>query len=263
MQVTIADHSFNVVPEPFEGFWRDMAGGRWEPATLGALRAILRAGDVYIDIGAWIGPTVLYAAALGARVHTYEPDPVALERLRVNLAANPEHDVTLYPVALADIGGTVQLSSPNMGNSMSSMVRRGDPDTVAVAATDVRQAVAAQPFTEAAIVKMDVEGGEYRLLPLMVAYLDRHRPVLLLSTHTNHLIGQVARYPRVVRVPLIRARAALAQLRLLRSLSGLYEHCYLERLGGWRAVSWRRLLVAALRIGGKTVILSPRPLDLP
>jgi tRNA/tmRNA/rRNA uracil-C5-methylase (TrmA/RlmC/RlmD family) len=44
--------------------------------------------DIYIDIGAWIGPTVLYSANIYNRVIAIEPDPIAIERLEENIKVN-------------------------------------------------------------------------------------------------------------------------------------------------------------------------------
>ncbi|MEY8839315.1 FkbM family methyltransferase, partial [Cribrihabitans sp. XS_ASV171] len=51
---------------PFRGdpyhskFWRKAAAGGWEPETFGVLERHLSAERDYLDIGAWIGPTVMY-----------------------------------------------------------------------------------------------------------------------------------------------------------------------------------------------------------
>jgi len=60
-------------------FWERFDQGLWEPRTLQKLSA-LRDGDLFVDIGAWIGPTTLAAAVNGARVLAFEPDPVARDR---------------------------------------------------------------------------------------------------------------------------------------------------------------------------------------
>ena len=43
---------------------------------------------IYIDIGAWIGPTVLYCANIYKKVIALEPDPIALSRLKKNISAS-------------------------------------------------------------------------------------------------------------------------------------------------------------------------------
>ena len=43
---------------------------------------------IYIDIGAWIGPTLFYAAQLADKSIAIEADPVAFKRLSENLSIN-------------------------------------------------------------------------------------------------------------------------------------------------------------------------------
>ncbi len=54
---------------------RDASG--FEPDLFDALDEHIHPGSVFIDIGAWIGFVSIYAAQLGATVHSYEPDPAA------------------------------------------------------------------------------------------------------------------------------------------------------------------------------------------
>ncbi|CAK0757174.1 hypothetical protein CCP1ISM_7140001 [Azospirillaceae bacterium] len=88
-------------------WWQSYASGRWEPQTLALLYKILRPGDLYIDVGAWIGPTVLFAAARGATVVAFEPDRTAFRELAANVAANPSLSkrITLHNTALLDRRG--------------------------------------------------------------------------------------------------------------------------------------------------------------
>lgn len=62
-------------------FWRRAGRGDWEPETFAVLDAHLRGDADYLDIGAWIGPTVLYAARKARHVWCFEPDPTAYRHL--------------------------------------------------------------------------------------------------------------------------------------------------------------------------------------
>ena len=87
VDVNVGSISFQATTN--DAFFRSMASGTWETQTVHALESLVRPGSRFIDIGAWEGPVTLHAAALGASVEAYEPDPVARERLERNLAANP------------------------------------------------------------------------------------------------------------------------------------------------------------------------------
>src|SRR5262245_62069367 len=83
-RMRVADVVFNVVAGQRQGYWDRVAAGDWEPQTLRAIRRFLVPGTDCIDIGAWIGPTVLYEACIAGRVHAFEPDPVAYAELAAN-----------------------------------------------------------------------------------------------------------------------------------------------------------------------------------
>ncbi|MFN0092054.1 MAG: FkbM family methyltransferase, partial [Acidimicrobiales bacterium] len=108
-EVTAAGATFVVEAsaELHVAFWERFAAGRYEPATVAVLTRALRAGDTFVDVGAWIGPFTLLAAALGAEVVAFEPDPLALAALRANLALNEglASRVALEPAALAGRDG--------------------------------------------------------------------------------------------------------------------------------------------------------------
>ena len=88
--ILLRGHSIRVSATPrYKTFWDKYEQGAWEPTTLDVLSRFLKHGSFYIDVGGWIGPTVLYAAALGAEVVAFEPDDVAHAELAKNLELNP------------------------------------------------------------------------------------------------------------------------------------------------------------------------------
>src|SRR5258708_2211331 len=65
----------------------------------------------FVDVGANVGLYSLFVAsrAANARILAIEPQPGILDRLRFNLAANPDVRVDVLPIAVADRDGTVDL----------------------------------------------------------------------------------------------------------------------------------------------------------
>ena len=81
-RISVNGTSFNVdetLPHPF---WSGVNDGRWEPDTFRLFDRVLMPNWRFVDIGAWVGPTALYAARKVATVDAYECDPVALGHLR-------------------------------------------------------------------------------------------------------------------------------------------------------------------------------------
>jgi len=180
-------------------FWGLFADGRWEPGTLAALGRHLGPGRRFVDVGAWIGPTSLEAARLGADVVAFEPDPAAFDLLRRNLDLNPElaERIEAVPLALAPESGPMQLHSREAGNSETSVfdlhLRNGEAKPARLAfdveGIGVAEACERYGFPDADLVKLDLEGAEYLLLPSLIEALGPANPPLLLSFHPMNLVA--------------------------------------------------------------------------
>ncbi|MCC6212516.1 MAG: FkbM family methyltransferase [Burkholderiales bacterium] len=180
-------------------FWDKVARGQWEPETLALLEHEIAPGTTFLDLGAWVGPTALYAAALGARVIALEADPVALHQLQRNLAANPALAARIEVLARAvhaSEGPVAFGARRKPGDSMSSVLVA--PGAVTwVARTITPAALAARIGAEARLfIKIDIEGGEYELLPAMGPLLARPNCRVLLSLHPGILATVIAHAPQ-------------------------------------------------------------------
>lgn len=159
-------------------YWDRVAAGTWEPQTFRIFHRFLDRSRASVDIGAWIGPTSLYAAHFCPQVHAIEPDPVARAELVGNLAANPAlaARIAVHAVCITPEPGPRRLFAGGMyfgqasrfGDSMSGITPAGDGEDQPSQAVD---GVRLEDFLEglagppAGFIKMDVEGGEYELIP--------------------------------------------------------------------------------------------------
>lgn len=170
-------------------FWRKASAGDWEPATFAVLDAHLDRDHDYLDIGAWIGPTVLYGARRARHVWCFEPDPTAFRYLAWNIALNDLGNVSAFAVALAQGFGVARMASfgGEAGDSMTSLLNgegRGGTDALTIG---FRAFAASVDLSRVSLVKIDIEGAEFDVLPTMVPWLKAHRPALYLSTHAPFL----------------------------------------------------------------------------
>ncbi len=186
--VSLGGFDMRVLPYDKQ-FWDGVQAGTWEPETLEALASVVGPGTAYCDIGAWIGPTVLFARCRGARVTCFEPDPLAYERLLGNLRLNGAFDVRSFPCALGKRDGlrTMGAMVGSLGKSATSFFGTGAAQTVEVASLTWETARRLLELPVFDVLKMDIEGAEVELLPLLLDYLREHRPSLLLSTHWSFL----------------------------------------------------------------------------
>lgn len=267
MTASIGGHEL-VVDAEHAAFWNLVSQGAWEPATIAALTAILGPGDVFIDIGAWVGPTSLLAAAEGAAVLAYEPDPDALRGLRRNLELNPALAVDVRPVALYDRDGhaVMAASTGHLGDSTTSLVAgMAGSDSTHVETVDVRHLVQSDEFKSTRLVKIDVEGAEFVLIRRLAPHLGDAPPTMLLSLHGLHFRSKFHRVPAGVRRPLQRAWSTAARLALLLRLRR-YRHRYVRddlAAGMWREARLRDLAHTALGLGETELLLAAAPLEPP
>lgn len=181
--------SYAVVDDPRHArLWSRLEAGLWEPDFFAALALCLPPGGLHLDVGAWIGPTVLHAAGIASRVVAVEPDPVAMAALVANLALNLERAgrVELVAGAAGVEDGLVDLYAKQLGESLTSRFPVAGARRIACAAVCVERLLD-RALGEAAhvVVKVDVEGGEYALVPALAAALARRGIAadLLVSLH--------------------------------------------------------------------------------
>ena len=155
---------------------------------------LLNSETVYCDIGAWIGPTVIYAAKTCKEVICFEPDPVAYKYLLCNIALNEFKNVTSFSFALSSQVGIQKMSarSDNLGESMTTLVEVATLyPKVNVLTLTWEMFKDYDIFEKINFIKMDIEGGEFALLPTMEKYLSLNKPTLYLSLHPTLLSKNV------------------------------------------------------------------------
>jgi|GEM_PF-1379563 len=170
-----------------DNFWKGVKNNTWEVETFRIFDFFLNQRCSFIDMGAWIGPTVLYGIQLASHCYAVEPDPVAFSILKENVHLNPElkNRITLCNIAISDSNGKVTLAaSEGLGKSDSSMYKSyssGYPvevDCLSFPAFCQRYNVTGVNF-----VNIDTEGAEIVILPSMVNFIKDYKPTVYLSLH--------------------------------------------------------------------------------
>ena len=129
-------------------FWSKVDNGSWEPQTFTVLDSILAPGGIHLDVGAWIGPTVLHAAHCSQKVFCFEPDKVAYMYLLANLKLNKLDNVIPFNMAVAEKSRMSRMASPRgkRGDSMTSLLvaDRAGEKLVYLPLAEVREALTEQ-----------------------------------------------------------------------------------------------------------------------
>jgi FkbM family methyltransferase len=206
----------------------------FEEGTLRFFDAVLPHCDRMIDCGAYIGFTTLYAAGYGVDVTAFEPSRVNFQFLSANVEVNPamapriklynhgigarDERVTLYAKGYAD-----------SGSSVFQVVERGQRITARPDATvELRCAgdvLRPAGLNHRTLLKIDIEGAEYAMLPAIADLLAEHKPWLHVSFHPFNLAAECDPYGAAIR----RLRAALE----VAEATACYRYLHLFADGGW------------------------------
>lgn len=148
-------------PPPPPGL-KELAHGSWMRAhgdqTL-RMDYPIAPGEVVLDVGGFEGQ---WASDIFSRylctVHVFEPVPHFADAIRRRFAPNPH--VHLHQVALGGADATLAISVD--GDASSTVVGRGQ--TTEIPVRRFADVVREHGWTEIALMKVNIEGGEYELL---------------------------------------------------------------------------------------------------
>jgi FkbM family methyltransferase len=149
------------------------------------IRAYLKSGDLFVDVGANIGVYSLWAAEVeGVDVVAFEPSSTTHPRMLENIHMNSlESRITVLRKAVGSQAGTVAFTTDlDATNSVVAEAAGHSAEHVELVeqtTLDREMAVAARP----AIIKIDVEGGELDVLRGARSTILRHRPALLIEVN--------------------------------------------------------------------------------
>lgn len=166
--------------------------GVGEPAVQRAIETHLKRGDVFYDIGANVGfQSMLGAKSVGSEGHVYcfEPQASIVPLLAHNLDQNGFANYDIIEAAVSDRPGKARIA-----------VEGGRAEQARLAPDRGRLRAALSPYTRfapavrlvtldeldlpaAALIKIDVEGAESRVLRGMTRIMSEHKPTLIIEIH--------------------------------------------------------------------------------
>jgi FkbM family methyltransferase len=156
--------------------------GVFSQALIRLLKTVVRAGDSVIDVGAQLGYISSHLARLvgpSGRVHSFEPDPNALSRLRAGVQANGHEWIKIFPIAVGSEEGEIDFYvSPTLGwsTALSDTHLTGLSQIKVRCASLDRLAANGEIKRPVSLVKIDVEGYECAVLDGMKQLMFEDRP---------------------------------------------------------------------------------------
>jgi len=175
----------------------------WERRTEQVYRQFVRPGGLVLDIGAWIGPTVIYALACRAsRVVVLEPNPDSFAALSqiANSVSEDMCQLNLLNIAIDNQEGEVSMGLPE--GSVDTSRSGWEGQDFVVPSITLEQLVESQNIRSPDLVKIDVEGGEANLGEgllnlascLPVVHLSVHVPFFPPDSRIDEFIRAVSAY---------------------------------------------------------------------
>lgn len=236
--ITCKSRSLRVIDNPVVAHAVDELVNGFEEGTLQFFDAALPYCENFIDVGAYIGLLSLYAADRVARITAFEPSPSHRTFLETHLRINPVagQRVTIEPVALGATADTLPLYRKAFADSGSSLFQAVERQAILLGAAEsivtvrpAAEALATAGLDRKCLLKIDIEGAEYDVIPAISKLLAWHLPFVHLSFHPFNLLapeGEIA-------TTLLRLRRAVDIANALR----FYPYFYLFRDGFWTEVT--------------------------
>jgi FkbM family methyltransferase len=150
--------------------------------------------DAIIEIGANVGVFTVFFDHLARRsnarlacIYSFEPAPVAFERLRRNVEANQCTHLILHNAAVGEQSGTLPFYEPEGHLSNGTLDRafaEQIPTKVVERMVPVVGAQELEPLFaqhESVLLKIDVEGYEPKLITALAQIIARFRPTIIIE----------------------------------------------------------------------------------
>ena len=95
-----------------------MAQGTFEPRETELIRGMLKKFDILVNVGANVGYYCCHALSLGIPIIAFEPIERNLRYLYKNIKINGWSGAEIYPIALSDFVGVLEIYGSNTGASI-------------------------------------------------------------------------------------------------------------------------------------------------
>lgn len=214
----------------YYSLWNDFFSGVWEPETFVIFRDFIQEGAIVIDAGAAVGMTALIAAtsAKNVRVIAIEPWRRIIPELSTNIQLNPHLKICMFPGAIGDFNGKHLFQKETSNNKLFSDIVTTSTKHEKVYAVEVAtldNIMRKFGLDRIDFFKIDIEGGEYRVLPACRDLFRRHRPTLFISLHPG--FNRTYRTHSLLERLVNKFRNLIDHVRLLCGLR-FYKYLYLQ-----------------------------------
>lgn len=179
-----------------------MENGAFEREETAILRELMKAADVFVNVGANVGYYCCHALQLGLYTVAVEPLPVNVRLLLSNIRANDWGSAAeIHPVALADSNGVLEMFGSGTGASLiAGWANNSGNGGVLVPVMRLDDLLGSRFVDERMLIVVDVEGVEDSMLAGATATLAREsRPTWMVEINIDeHQPGDLRINPKLM-----------------------------------------------------------------
>jgi len=164
--------------------------GQWDTSVTNLVLAILRPGDMVVDIGAHVGYVSLLASkqvGVHGKVYAFEPATATRSMLLDHLKLNGATNIEVRTQAISDRAGTVTFNAVTEGNLGLSSIRAVHESKSSVEVMTARLDDVLVDLKSLRLIKIDIEGAEQLALNGMPHILKKHSPDLIVEVTDRFL----------------------------------------------------------------------------
>jgi len=163
--------------------------GEYEPWDLQELSRWVAPNAVFLDVGANFGYYSVCLAPLmkgSGQVFAFEPCHPTLERLKINIALNHlESIIKPVPCGLSDQPGSAYLDETDWNSGAATISVQSKGAKIMLDTLD--NFCKSQKLDRLDLIKIDVEGSEFRVLQGGQSTIARFQPVLMIEFNSSAL----------------------------------------------------------------------------
>jgi FkbM family methyltransferase len=198
----IQDNNFNLVQKRNENYLIQMDGcindyfwiniyPDWKNDTFDIFDKYLDKTKQFLDIGAWVGVTSLYASRKSSYVVCVEADPVSVEKLKFHINTNYiDTVIDVEPTAIYSetteilFGPNTTSSTSEFNDSMSQIkISQTKSNDILTKTITFNEIITKYNLNNLSLIKVDIEGGEEYILDEILEYAKLNNVPAYISFH--------------------------------------------------------------------------------
>ena len=166
----------------------------FETKYLKTIKSLIKNSSIILDVGGNVGQHALLFARYAKHVYTFEPYPLLIDRLKLEINLNGlANKITLVPYAVSDRDGITLFQYPdersNLGIASTILGREKNINTIEVRSIRIDEFLSNIEPLSLDVVKIDIEGAELYALRGMSGLLDHGaRPIFIMEIN-NLMMG--------------------------------------------------------------------------